>query len=119
MTIHCTKTLGEYVRTKLSQRFRFFLGESLRNRGRASPTTAMCSARVPNINAVRAVFRAVLRVVQRSQTSPGSTCRSTRRRDVAFDFIAKLTDGSTLIVRPTDDDFVLDLLMSDTYRRHS
>lgn len=108
--VQLTKTLGEYVRTKLTQRFRFFLGEWFRDERKGIPYYRDVLGKNPNINAVRSVFRAVLQsmpeVADVAQFDLSFT-KSTRR--LAFDFVAVLTDGSALIVRPTDDDFVLDL----------
>ena len=108
--VQLTKTLGEYVRTKLTQRFRFFLGEWFRDARKGVPYYRDVLGKVANLNAVRAIFRSVLVSVPEVVGTPRfdvSFDKKTRR--LSFDFIATLVDGSTLVVRPTDDDFVLDL----------
>lgn len=108
--VQLTKTMGEYVRTKLTQRFRFFLGEWFRDQRKGVPYYRDVLGKAPNIDAVRSVFRSVAQSVPEVADLPRfdlSFNKTTRR--LTFDFIAKLVDGSTLVVRPTDDDFVLDL----------
>lgn len=108
--VQLTETLGEYVRTKLTQRFRFFLGEWFRDARKGVPYYRSVLGKTYNASVARAIFRGVLLSVPEVLATPRfdvSFDKKTRR--LTFDFAATLVDGSTLVVRPADDDFILDL----------
>ena len=108
--VQVTATLGEYVRTKLRQRFRFFLGEWYRDQRQGIPYFRDVLGKAPRLGIVRSLFRAVL------TSTPGIATitrfelafdKTTRR--LGFDFAVTLVDGTTLVVAPAEDDFILDL----------
>lgn len=98
------------MRIKLAQRFRFFLGEWFLDLRKGIPYYRDVLGRMFNRDAARAIFRGVLRTIPDIASIVRFDLvfdRATRR--LAFDFEVTLFDGTTLIVRPTDDDFILQI----------
>lgn len=101
-------TGADYVRTKLAQRFRFFLGEWFLDLRKGVPYYRDVLGRSYNVNSARAIFRSVLRSMPEIATIVRFDLVFDRsRRSLSFDFEVTLLDGGTVIVRPTDDDFIL------------
>jgi hypothetical protein len=111
--VKLTTTLGEYVRVKLSQRFKWFAGEWFRDTRKGVPYFPQILGKTgsaANLNTVRAVFRQVLLSVPEVATIDAFDVeffRGTRR--VMFDFRVSLVDATTLVVQPTDDDFIIEV----------
>jgi hypothetical protein len=111
--VKVTGTMAEYVRVKLAQRFRWFAGEWFRDTRKGVPYFQQILGRtgsVANLNTVRAIFRQVLLSVPEIASIDAfdvEFLKGTRR--VTFDFRVSLVDETTLVVQPTDDDFIIEV----------
>lgn len=108
--VQLTKTLGEYVRVKLRQRFRFFLGEWFRNTLQGVPYFREVLGHNPNVDAARAIFRGVALSIPQVLDAPSFEVRFNKvTRRLAIDGTLTLNDGTALVIEPFDNEFILDL----------
>lgn len=100
----------EFVRTKLSQRLRFFLGEWFIDRRQGVPYFQDVFVKNPDLDVVRAIFRQVMVSIQEVSSIPmlDLTYDSGARR-LAVSFDAHLVAGGVLQVRQPDPPFIIQL----------
>lgn len=105
--VQLTSTLTEYVKVKIRQRLRFFLGEWVLDRRKGIPYLRSVIAQpYTNPNAVRAVLRAVVLSIPEVAGLPDFDIDfSPTERRLGVSFTATLADGSP-VVSQADDDFV-------------
>jgi hypothetical protein len=99
----------EFVRFKIAQRLKFFLGEWFLNLREGVPFYAVVLIQNPDLEFVRSLYRRVILSVQEVASVDNITLdwnQETRRLAVTFD--AQLVRGGTLAVRQPDPAFVLD-----------
>lgn len=102
----------QYIRQKLSARFRFFLGEWFLDLRQGVPYYRDVFVANPNLIAIRALYR---RIVIRT---PGVL--ALRRFAILYDPAARtlrcdfeaLCDGGVVVVAPEDKDFIVDLSLA-------
>lgn len=99
---------ADYVRQKLSSRFRWWLGEWFLNLEEGIPYRRDVFVKDPDIDVIRALFRNVLRtVVEIANISRFDVAFDATTRLLTFDFEVSFVGGETLVVQPGDDDFIL------------
>jgi hypothetical protein len=100
----------EYVRQKLAQRFKFWLGEWFLDRRQGVPYRRDILIRQPDLEVIRALLIGVVRSVPQVATIPKFEVLytpSTRR--LACDFVVTLITGEEVVVEPGDQLFILTL----------
>lgn len=102
----------DYIRQKLSVRFRFFLGEWFLNQLEGVPFFRDVFVHDPNLDVITSLFK---RIVTKC---PGVIALKSFRllydpqaRSASFDFVAQV-DGGVIVVTPQDADFVVN---ADTF----
>ncbi len=98
-----------FVKMKISQRLKFFLGEWFLNVLEGVPFYAVVLVKNPDLDLVRSLYRRVILSVQEVASVTNLTLYfdgDSRRLSVAFD--AQLVTGGILAVRAPDPAFVID-----------
>lgn len=99
----------EYIRQKLSNRFRFFLGEWFLDRREGVPWFRDVFVKNPNLDVIRSVFRRVALSVPGVLALPRFEVQfDPAERRLSFDFVAVCSEGE-IVVSPDDDAFVVDV----------
>jgi hypothetical protein len=98
----------DYIRQKLSVRFRFFLGEWFLNQLEGVPYFRDVFLHDPNLDVVTTLFKGI------ALDCPGVLSVKRFRlifepvtRTASFDFVA-IVDGGVITVAPQDQDFIVD-----------
>lgn len=97
----------DYIRQKLSVRFRFFLGEWFLNKLEGVPYYRDMFVHNPNTDVIATLFRGIVR------DCPGVV--AVRRFKLTFDRVARrasfsfsaIVDGGVITVSPQDQDFIV------------
>jgi hypothetical protein len=102
-------TRVQYIRQKISSRFRFFYGEWFLDQRQGLPYYGTVFTKNPNLSLIRSIFLRVLR------DTPGvidvatfNLVHDRPSRTVTFTFQA-IVDGGEITVKPEDADFVINL----------
>lgn len=103
-----TSTRIQYIRQKIASRFKFFLGEWFLDKRKGIPYYRDAFIKRPNQRVLRSLFLRVLR------TTPGVTGVPSfslhldpETRQLSFAFQAVVDGSADLVVRQSDQDFVL------------
>lgn len=98
----------DYIRQKLSIRFRFFLGEWFLNKLEGVPYYRDVFVHNPNLDVLTTLFKSI------ATDCPGvlglkhfKLIFDRESRTASFDFAA-VVDGGVIIVAPQDQDFIVD-----------
>lgn len=95
-------------RQKLSQRFKFFLGEWFLDQRQGVPYFRHVFVKNPNLDVIRRLFRKVVLSVDGVTSVPRFELRyEPQERKLFFEFEAVFEDGEKLVVAPTDKTFVV------------
>jgi hypothetical protein len=98
----------ESRRQKLSQRFKFFLGEWFLDQRQGVPYFRHVFVKNPNLDVVRRLFRKIVVSVDGVTSVPRFELRfEPQSRNLYFDFEAVFDDGERLVVAATDREFVV------------
>lgn len=97
-----------YVRQKLAARFKFFLGEWFLDRREGVPYYRDVLVHNPDLLLIRSIFRRVALSVQGIvELQRFELVYDAAKRNLAFDIVAILDDGETLVVQTTDEAFII------------
>lgn len=103
-------TRVQYIRQKISARFRFFLREWFLDEREGVPYYRDVFVKNPNIALIRSLFLKVLRETPGVLKVPSFSVRYDQAaRQLTFDFQA-VVDGGEVVVEPEDEDFIVDPL---------
>lgn len=106
-------TRVQYIRQKISCRFRFFLGEWFLDLREGVPYYRDVLKKRPNKALIRSLFLRVLKKTPGVLSVPRfSLIFDLANRSVRFDFQAVVDGGETITVRPEDADFVLGVALA-------
>lgn len=105
---------ANFVRQRLSIKFKFFLAEWFLNRREGIPYYRDVLVKNPDIELIRALFIDVIRSEPMVARIPSlDLIYDARERLLSFAFIATLTNNEQIIVTPNDEDFILSLPQVD------
>lgn len=101
-------TRAQYVRQKLSTKFKHWLGDWFLNRREGVPYREELFIVGPNVEVLRGLFRDIVRSEpQVARITRFDLLLDTTERLCSFDFAIVLTTGEVLVVSPDDDDFII------------
>lgn len=105
----------EYVRQKLSSRFKFFLGEWFLDRRLGIPYYQDVFVKNPDMLLVRSIFRQVVLGTPGIVSLPRfKALFDSATRKLSFDIGAQLELGQLLVVEPSEPLFILNTLRPTT-----
>ncbi len=100
----------DFIRQKLSCRFKFFVGEWFLDQREGIPYYQHVLVKNPRLELIRSLFKKVI------LTTPGVSSvvnldlfLDASARTLSCSFQARLANGGVITVQPTDNDFVVDL----------
>ena len=103
-------TRVRYIRQKIASRFKFFLGEWFLDKRKGIPYRRDVFAKRPPLPLIRSLFLRVLRTTPGVVGVPRFSVRyEAQERRLYFDFEALVDGSERLIVRDSDQDFILGL----------
>lgn len=101
-------TRVQYIRQKVASRFKFFIGEWFLDQRKGIPYYRDVFVKNPKVALIRSLFLRILRTTPGVTSVPDFSVRyDFSTRQLFFDFQAVVDGSAQLVVRQSDQDFVL------------